>query len=136
MALFEFGYILNIFVKSQTTSRDYPSAYHSLSMRSIGHYFRFSNTTQKMNFSITNFFRICGQIFRKLWFRWHLLMKLLMENFIFCAVKWLIKLLSQSYYLTKNTDQVKLINFSQLYDQVFNILSPCGLGIQLDHIRD
>ena len=129
VALFEFGYILNIFVKSQTTSRDYPSVYHSLSMRSIGLYFRFSNTTQKIKFSIKNLFRIYDQISRKLRFRWHLLMKLLMENFIFCAVKWLIKLLSQIYYLTKNNDQVKLIKFSQLYDQVFNILSPCGLGI-------
>ena len=43
-------------------------------------------TTQKMKFSIQNFFSKCDQIRRKLRIWAHLLKKSLMENFIFCAV--------------------------------------------------
>ena len=45
-----------------------------------------SYTTQKIKFSIEDFFSKCDQIrhFRRIWS--HLLMKFLMENFIFCAV--------------------------------------------------
>ena len=52
-------------------------------------------TTQKMKFSIKDFFSKCDQIrsFLRIWS--HLLKKFLMENFIFCAV--LKK--NQSYYL-------------------------------------
>ena len=43
-------------------------------------------TTQKMKFSIKDFFSKCDQIRRKLWIWSHLPKKSLMENFIFCAV--------------------------------------------------
>ena len=43
-------------------------------------------TTQKMNFSIKDFFSKCDQIRSFLWIWSHLLKKSLMENFIFCAV--------------------------------------------------
>ena len=44
-------------------------------------------TTQKLKFSITHFFSKCEQIRRKLRIWSHLLKKLLIENFIFCAVQ-------------------------------------------------
>ena len=46
------------------------------------------NAAQKMKFSIKDFFRKCYQIrsFLRVWS--HLLKKSLMENFIFCAVKY------------------------------------------------
>ena len=45
-----------------------------------------SNITQKMTFSITDFFRKCDQMrsFPRIWS--HLLKKSATENFIFCAV--------------------------------------------------
>ena len=43
-------------------------------------------TAQKMKFSITDFFRKCDQICRKLRIWSHWLKKSVMENFIFCAV--------------------------------------------------
>ena len=45
-----------------------------------------SITAQKMKFFINDFFSKCDQIPRKLQIWSHLLKKLLMENFIFCAV--------------------------------------------------
>ena len=39
-------------------------------------------TTQKMKFSIKEFFYQCDRIYRKLRIRWHLLKKSSMENFI------------------------------------------------------
>ena len=45
-------------------------------------------TTQKMKFSIKDFYSKCDQIRRNLWIGSHLLKKSLMENFIF--VQWLI----------------------------------------------
>ena len=45
-----------------------------------------NDTTQKMAFSIKDFFSKCDQIRRKLRIWLHLLKKFLMENFIFCAV--------------------------------------------------
>ena len=44
------------------------------------------NATQKMKFSIKDFFCKCDQIRWNLRILWHLLKKSLMENFIFCAV--------------------------------------------------
>ena len=44
------------------------------------------NIAQKVKFSIKDFFSKCDQI---LWIWSHLLKKFLMENFIFCTVKWL-----------------------------------------------
>ena len=46
----------------------------------------YSNTAQKMKFSIKDFFSKCDQIrsFLRIWS--HLLKQSLMENFIFCAV--------------------------------------------------
>ena len=46
------------------------------------------NTVQKISFSIKDFFSKCDQIrsFLRIWS--HLLKKSLMENFIFCIVKW------------------------------------------------
>ena len=44
-------------------------------------------TAQKMKFSIKDFFSKCDQIRRKLRVWSHLLKKFLMENFIFCAVR-------------------------------------------------
>ena len=40
---------------------------------------------QKMKYSIKDFFSKCYQIWKKLWIWSHLLMKTVMENFIFCA---------------------------------------------------
>ena len=48
---------------------------------------KFLNTAQKIKFSIMNFFGKCDQIRSFLCIWSHLLKKLLMENFIFCAVK-------------------------------------------------
>ena len=39
-----------------------------------------------MRFSIKEFFSKCDQICKKLWISSHLLKKILMDNFIFCAV--------------------------------------------------
>ena len=49
------------------------------------------NTAQKMKFFIKDFFSKCDQIrsFLRIWY--HLLKKILMENFIFLAVKSLYK---------------------------------------------
>ena len=44
------------------------------------------NTTQKVKFSIKDFFSKCDKTRRKLQIWSHLLKKSLMENFIFCAV--------------------------------------------------
>ena len=44
------------------------------------------HATQKMKFSIMNFFRKCDQIHRNLQIWSQLLKKPLMENFFFCAV--------------------------------------------------
>ena len=60
-------------------------------------------TAQKMKSFIKDFFSKCNQIRRKLRIWSHLLKKSLMENFIFCAVFWLI--------FTKN--------FLALYYQMF-----------------
>ena len=46
----------------------------------------FSNTAQKMNFSIRDFFSQCDQIPRKLRIWSHLPKKSLMENFTFCTM--------------------------------------------------
>ena len=45
-----------------------------------------NSTTQKIKFSIKDFFSKCDQIRRKMRIWSHLLNKSLMENFIFCAV--------------------------------------------------
>ena len=56
-----------------------------------------ASTAQKMKISIKNFFSKCDQIlgFPRIWS--HLLKKLSMENFIFCAVFWRNHLLYTSY---------------------------------------
>ena len=59
------------------------------------------NAAQKMKFSIKDFSSKCDQIRRKLRLWSHLLKKLLIENFIFCAVKNSMKKLR----LVKNTAQ-------------------------------
>ena len=46
-----------------------------------------TDTTQKMKFSIKDFFSKCDQIRRKLRIWSHLLKKFLIENFTFCAVR-------------------------------------------------
>ena len=48
-------------------------------------------TTQKMKFSVKDFFSECDQIRSFLWIWSHLLKKSLIENFIFCALS-LLKL--------------------------------------------
>ena len=60
----------------------------------------FCNTTQKMKFSIKNFFSKFEQIrsFLRIWS--HLMKKSLMENFIFCAVINFEKRDISSFYLT------------------------------------
>ena len=45
------------------------------------------NTTQKMKFSIKDFFSKCDQIRRKLQIWSHLLKRYLFESFIFCALQ-------------------------------------------------
>ena len=59
------------------------------------------NAAQKMKFSIKDFSSKCDQIRRKLRLWSHLLNKLLIENFIFCAVKNSMK----KPRLVKNTAQ-------------------------------
>ena len=49
-----------------------------------------TGTAQKMKFSTKDFFSKCEQICSKLQIWSYLLKKILMENFIFCAV-WIIK---------------------------------------------
>ena len=49
--------------------------------------FEYINTAQEMKFSIKDFFSKCDQIRSFLRIRSHLLMKSLMENFLFCAVE-------------------------------------------------
>ena len=49
------------------------------------------STAQKMKFSTKDFFSKCDQIRRRLSIWSHLWKKSLVENFIFCAVIWLIK---------------------------------------------
>ena len=49
--------------------------------------FHSSKTAQKMEFSMKDFFSKCDQIRRILRILSHLLKKIIMENFIFCAVK-------------------------------------------------
>ena len=44
------------------------------------------NTSQKIKFTIKDFFGKYDQIFRKLWIWLHLQKKSLKENFIFCAM--------------------------------------------------
>ena len=51
------------------------------------HIHTFTNTAQKMKFSIMDFFSKCDQIRRKLQIWSHLLKKFLMEKFSFCEVK-------------------------------------------------
>ena len=50
--------------------------------------FYYEVTAQKMKFSIKDFFSKCEKIHRKLRIWSHSLKKSLMENFIFCAVKY------------------------------------------------
>ena len=57
------------------------------STKKFVHQRRMTNTAQKMKFSIKDPFSKCDQIHRKLQIWSHLLKKSLMENFIFCAVK-------------------------------------------------
>ena len=54
-------------------------------------------TAQKMKFSITDFFSKCDQIcsFLRIWS--HLLKKSLMQNFIFCAVNTLLRLVKVTF---------------------------------------
>ena len=63
------------------------------------------NTAQKRKFSIKDFFSKCDQILRSLRIWSHLLIKYLMENFLFCVVKklpgdclWQILLFLQEFY--------------------------------------
>ena len=72
------------------------------------------NTTQKMKFSIKDFFSKCDQIRRKLRISSHLLKKSLMENFIFCAVKaqktnicWIKELLNRRNFLSANIKKLR-----------------------------
>ena len=58
-----------------------------LVLRSCVYDMTFSNTAQKMKFSIKDFFSKYDQIRRKMRIWSHLLKKSLMENFILCAVQ-------------------------------------------------
>ena len=61
--------------------------YNSKPSKSILNYvFRISNTSQKMKFSLRDYFCKCYQICRILRIWSHLRKRSLMENFIFCAV--------------------------------------------------
>ena len=53
--------------------------------------FYFTNTAQKMKFSIKDFSSKCDQIRRKLRIWSRLLEKSLMENFTFCAVQSILR---------------------------------------------
>ena len=59
------------------------------------------NTAQRMKFSIKHFFSECDQIrsFLRIWS--HLLKKLLMENFVFCAVETCLRCTDQLKQITK-----------------------------------
>ena len=72
-------------------------------------------TTQKMKFSIKDFFSKRDQICRKLRIWSHLLKKSLMENFIFCAVSLTILLLEAETFFcstTKENSHLNCRNFS------------------------
>ena len=62
----------------------------------------FSDTAQKMKFSIKDFFSKCDQIRRNLQNWSHLLKKSLMENFIFCA---------ENYWMVQNIPVFQLSFF-------------------------
>ena len=70
--------------------------------------FRIFRTSQKVKFSIKNFFSKFDQIRSFRWIWSHLLKKFLMENFIFCAM-------SRKTYCQKI---ILLIPFEQILDQV------------------
>ena len=53
-----------------------------------------------MKFSIKDFFRKCDQIRMKLWIWSHLLNKSFMENFIFCAVYFVVARKELGFCLT------------------------------------
>ena len=74
--------------------------------------------TQKMKFSITDFFTKCDQIrtFPRIWS--HLLKKSVMENFLFCAVREFICGPKKSTTIAK-TDQDKLKQFAEQLKSVF-----------------
>ena len=59
-----------------------------------------------MKFSIKDFFSKCDQIrsFLRIW--WHLQKKSLIENFIFCAVKYFF-LITFSREILKSLDEIK-----------------------------
>ena len=78
------------------------------------------NTAQKMKFFIRNSFSKCDQIRRKLQIWSHFLNKLLMENFIFCAVK-----------VTENS-QTKLCPTFDIRAKISVALDPlkcCGFSV-------
>ena len=62
-------------------------------MRHVYSRFDIWHTAHKMKFSIKDFFSKCDQIRRKLQIWSYLLTKSLMENFIFCAMTWLLQAL-------------------------------------------
>ena len=74
-------------------------------------------TTQKIKFSITDFFSKCDQICRKLWIWLHLTKKPVMENLIFCTVfnethvPHMIREISTEKWWLENMSNLKLLFF-------------------------
>ena len=72
-------------------------------------------TTQKMRFSIQNFFSKCYQIHWKLRIWLHLLKKSLTENFIFCALCFIVTkifiLLKACFFIIRHFEAEGLISY-------------------------
>ena len=90
----------------------------------------FSGTTQKMKFSIKNFFSKCHQTHRKLRIWSHLLKKSLMENFIFVQCG-LIRGLRHcyTYYFMRTIPDI--LHLSNPLDDAIDIFIKDILAIQL-----
>ena len=83
------------------------------------------DTAQKMKFSIKDFFSKCDQICGNLGIWSHLLKKSLMENFIFCAVKFFPYVLIQ-YQLRKSIFNASTLSFENISKQQQCDISPGG----------
>ena len=79
-----------------------------------------------MKFSIKDFLSKCDQIRRKLRIWSHLLKKLLMENFIFCAVKAAIRIKNKTMFflITKMMILIKSVLINQFVPQLFASVLP------------
>ena len=99
----------NRFHKTSTITEPNIQVFRKLntSVACVEHYVPTLYTAQKMKFSIKDFFSKCDQIRRNLRIWSHLLKKSLMENFIFCAVIFVMRFTSGQNH-KKNKDAFML----------------------------